>query len=135
MKKILTALLCLLFQHQMALCQSTENHTKPIAEIFTDFHFNFNDTSHTTGFEVNRAHLGYKFLSDNHFAGTLIVNIGTPDDLAPGSKPRRYAYFREASISYSDEKLTILFGITGTRLFDFQQKFWGKDMLPIPISQ
>jgi hypothetical protein len=111
---------------QAILCQVAEIHGKPVAEIFTDFHLNLNDTTQRTGFALNRAYLGYKFLPDSHFAGTIIINAGTPEDLAPGSEPRRYAFFREASISYTDQKLTLYLGITGTRLFDFQQKFWGK---------
>ena len=106
--------------------QTIETAGKPIAEIFTDFHLNINDTSKTTGFGLNRAHLGYDFFTDGNFSGTVIVNIGSPEDLAPGSKARRYAYFREASISYSKDNLKMSLGITGTRLFDFQQKFWGK---------
>ena len=38
-------------------------------------------------------------------------------------------YFREASVVYTKDKLTINFGIVSTRIFDFQQKFWGKRYL------
>jgi hypothetical protein len=55
-----------------------------------------------------------------------MVNLGNPEDLAAGAKHRRYAYFREASVSYTKDNLVISMGITGTRLFDYQQKFWGK---------
>jgi hypothetical protein len=98
----------------------------PVAEIFSNFHLNMNDESGTSGFDITRAHLGYVFTPDDHFSGSIIINPGTPDDLAPGSEPKRYAYFREASISYTDNDFKISFGITGTRLFSFQQKFWGK---------
>jgi hypothetical protein len=57
------------------------------------------------------------------------VNVGTPEDLAFGSIPRRYAYFREASVTYSKEKLAIHFGMVGTRIFEFQQGFWSKRYL------
>ncbi|HPT20760.1 MAG TPA: hypothetical protein PLR88_02350 [Bacteroidales bacterium] len=99
---------------------------KPVTEIFTDFHSNINDTSKTTGFGLNRAYLGYNFLPAGDFSGSIIVNIGSPDDLPSDAVHRRYAYFREASVSYSKDNLKINFGITSTRLFDFQQKFWGK---------
>jgi len=109
--------------------QTISTTGKPIAEIFTDFHLNINDTSKTSGFSLNRAYLGYQFIPDSHFSGTIIVNAGSPDDLPPGSIPRRYAYIREASLAYSNDMLKIAFGITGTRLFDYQQKFWGKRYL------
>lgn len=106
--------------------QTPEQKSKPIAEIFTDFHLNLNDSSKTSGFGLNRAYLGYNYVPEGPLSGTIILNIGTPDDLANGSKSRRYAYFREASVSYTAEKLKISMGITSTRIFEFQQKFWGK---------
>jgi opacity protein-like surface antigen len=126
MKKILLSLLVALSVCQIINSQTFDPQGKAITEIFTDFHLNLNDTSKTSGFGLNRAYLGYNFTPDKHFSGTIIVNAGKPDDLAPGSEPRRYSYFREASISYSNDKLKLSLGITGTRLFDFQQKFWGK---------
>lgn len=100
--------------------------SKPVAEIFTDFHLNLNDSTKTTGFGLNRAYLGYNYVPQGSISGTIILNIGTPDDLANGSTTHRYAYFREASVSYSAEKIRISLGMTSTRIFEFQQKFWGK---------
>ena len=98
----------------------------PTTEIFTDFHLNLDDTSKTTGFGLNRAYLGYRFLPENNISGSVILNAGVPDDLTTGTVTRRYAYLREASLSWEKEGLKITFGITGTRLFNFQQKFWDK---------
>ncbi len=126
MKKRLWIIIPLLLVFQIAYNQTVDSQGKPIAEIFTDFHLNLGDTSKTTGFALNRAYLGYSFPSANNFSGTVIVNVGKPEDLAPGSLPRRYAYFREASLNYTTGGFKITLGITGTRLFDFQQRFWGK---------
>ena len=116
------------------LAQTTDQTGKPIAEIFTDFHFNFNDTTKHTGFDLNRAYLGYQFLTEGNLSGKIIVNIGSPDELAEGSLSRRYAYFREASLTWSNDRLNISFGITSTKLFEFQQKFWGKRYIAKPYQ-
>lgn len=118
---IFTAIFC-----QQLDAQSVVIQGKPIAEIFTDFHCNLDDTTGTTGFGLNRAYLGYNFQPAGNFSGSIILNIGSPDDLPEGAVRRRYAHFREASITYAKNKLSISFGITDTHLFDFQQKFWGK---------
>ncbi len=97
---------------------------KPHAEIFTDFHNNISDT--TTGFGLNRALIGYSFLPVNNFSATVVVNIGSPEDLAPGSESRRYAFFREAFITYGLEKLSFNMGIVKTHLSDYQGRFLGK---------
>jgi hypothetical protein len=126
MKKTLTYLFISITGCMLFLSQSVFSQGKSITEIFTDFHYNLKDSSKTTGFGLNRAYLGYNFLPAGNFSGTIILNIGSPDELAPGSVRRRYSYFREASVTYAKDNLTIALGITGTRLFDFQQRFWGK---------
>jgi hypothetical protein len=125
-KRNLTLLLALFPLFHVTHSQSLENPGKPIVEIFTDLHVNLNDTSKTSGFGLNRAYFGYKFFPVNNFSATVILNIGTPEDLPLASVHRRYAYFREASVSYEKESLRISFGITSTRYFNYQQKFWGK---------
>lgn len=109
--------------------QNAVSESKAIAEIFADFHLNLNDTSKTTGYGVNRAYLGYNYIAENNFSAKLMVNLGSPDDLAIGTVRRRYAYFREASIIWSNEKLRMAFGLTDTRIFRYQQSFWGKRYL------
>lgn len=125
----LTLLLLILSQSRFADAQNLEMTGKPIAEIFTDFHVNLNDSMKTTGFGLNRAYFGYSFLPASNFSATIILNIGSPADLPSSAVPRRYAYIREASLSYSKDKLHLYFGITGTRIFEYQQKFWGKRYL------
>jgi len=129
MKKLLPLIIILSVRCQLLFNQTVVPQGHPVAEIFTDFHYIFNDTSKRTGFDLNRAHLGYNYKPEGNFSGTIIVNIGSPVDLAAGSKPRRYAYFREASILYSKNNMNLFFGLVSTRIFDFQQKFWGKRYL------
>jgi len=126
MKKILPVLVFTLLIFQAGHSQSIEPTGKPITEIFTDFHLNLNDTSGHTGFSLNRAYIGYQFMPDGKFTGKIVLNVGSPEDLAPGSAPHRYSFFRDASLSWSDGKLSITGGITSTKMFLFQQTFWGK---------
>lgn len=111
------------------LALNAQPQGKPTTEIFADYHyFNTKDTSLSTrsGFGLNRAFLGYIYQPDGNFTATVIVNVGTPSELPAGSKERRYAHFREASIAWTNEKLTLSFGMTTTRSLIFQQKFYGK---------
>jgi hypothetical protein len=126
MKNLLPVVFAVALLSQSAYGQTLETCGKPIVEIFTDFHINFNDTAKHTGFDLNRAYLGYHFIPGGKISAKIIINIGSPDDLAAGSVPHRYAFCREASLIWSDEKLTVSLGITGTRIFEFQQKFWDK---------
>jgi len=127
MKRLILKATVLLFLPLMLQSQELQLKGKPIVELFTDLHLNLNkDTLNTTGFGLTRAYFGYDFTLDENFSTTLIIDIGNPLDLALGSKSRRYAHFREASVRYTGEKLTLSAGISGTSIFSFQQKFWSK---------
>lgn len=102
---------------------------KPLTEIFADFHYyNTKDTSSTTrtGFGLNRAFLGYVYKPSGNITATLIVNVGNPTEGGQDAKERRNAHFREAHVDWTNNKLTLSFGMTPTRSLNFQQKFYGK---------
>jgi hypothetical protein len=126
MKKVIFSLILILTAGSLINGQTAEIQGKPIAEIYTDFHYNPLGGTKTSGFGLNRAYFGYNFLTSENFSALIRVEIGSPEDLAAGSKNRRYAYYRNASITYLKDNLNITFGITETKLFDYQQKFWGK---------
>jgi hypothetical protein len=128
-KRCLFLILGALLAHMCAIAQDQAGTGKPVAEIFTDFHYFPKDTLRTSGFAINRAHLGYSYNAGNNITAVIMVNIGLPEELAEGSIPRRYAYFREASVAYTTEKLTLNFGMINTRIFNYQQGFWGKRYL------
>lgn len=126
MKKILLLFSLLLFRSG-SLLLAQESPGKPIAEIFTDFHLNLNGpASATNGFSLNRAYFGYNYIFDKNFSSTIMINVGSPDDLVAGAKSRRYAFLREVSISYKEGNLNMSMGMIGTKVYTFQQKFWGK---------
>jgi len=103
---------------------------KPIGEIFADFHKKLNNSSATTGFDINRAYVGYGYVLDNNFTATVVANVsGSPNDMKGGSTRRRYAFLRYASVGWSNEKLNIAFGLTDTRIYSTQQRWWGKRYL------
>lgn len=126
MKKILPILIFVVVSLQYTYSQTIGLKGTPFTEIFTDFHLNLNDSAKTTGFGLERAYLGYNYIPGGNFSGSVILNIGSPDELPPGAEPRRYAFFREASMSWTNERINISFGITTTRITNYQQKFWGK---------
>ncbi len=126
MKGVLTFLVVLLVYYEVSYSQNPVIPGKPVMEIITDFHLDLNDTSKTTGFGLSRAYFGYNYLPAENFSCKIVLNIGTPEDLPKQASPRRYAFFREASVTYTKERVNISFGITTTRHFDFLQKFWGK---------
>ena len=76
MKRFFPLIFISLIGFQTANSQTDKIQGKPIAEIFTDFHYAINDSSKFTGFDLNRAYLGYKFMPEGDFYATVIVNVG-----------------------------------------------------------
>jgi hypothetical protein len=134
MKKIILFAAIIVSINNLLVSQNPEFKGLPVVEIFADFHLNAVKDTNTTGFSLNRAYFGYVYPLDKNFSASLILDIGTPEDLAKGSKPRRYAHFREASIGYAEGKLSLTLGISGTRIFKFQQTFWGKRYIAKPYQ-
>jgi hypothetical protein len=126
MKKFLLIHITLFVFSGFIYSQVQEGTGKPIMEIITDFHLDLNDTAKTTGFGISRAYFGYNYLPGNNFSCKIILNIGTPEDLPRPAAPRRYAFFREASVTYSKDKIKVSFGIVTTKHFIYLQQFWGK---------
>jgi hypothetical protein len=135
MKRLFLIAAFLLIFREISFSQSEVPASKPIAEIFTDFHVNLvKGSTNTTGFNLNRAFFGYDFAIDKNFFAVLILNVGSPDELSQGSKARRYAFFREASMNYANDKLNITMGMIKTRTFIFQQNWWGMRYLAKPFQ-
>jgi hypothetical protein len=126
MRKHLLSFIVLLLIVKAAAGQVTEFQGKTVAELFTDFHININDTSKLTGFALNRAYMGYQFMPGGKFSAKFVINAGSPDELSAGTVHHRYVFLREADLIWSDGKLTLTMGLTNTKLYEFQQTFLGK---------
>ncbi len=126
MKKFLLIHITLFVFSGFIYSQVQEGTGKPIMEIITDFHLDLNDTAKTTGFGISRAYFGYNYLPGKNFSCKIILNIGTPEDLPKPAAPRRYAFFREASVTYAKDKIKLSFGIVTTNHFDLPSAVLGK---------
>jgi hypothetical protein len=55
----------------------------------------------------------------------VVLDVGSPDDVSEFSKIRRYAYFKNASLTYQHGFFTLGFGLIDMRHFKLQEEFWG----------
>jgi hypothetical protein len=96
------------------------------ARIYT--HFNYSlapEDNPATAFEVRRAYFGYKRELDKHFSAEVKLDIGSIDDESEFALIRRYAYFKNAYLSYSTGNIKTWFGLMDMLQFKVQEKFWG----------
>jgi hypothetical protein len=131
----LIALFAACFMALNVAVAQTPGTGKPIVEIYADFHKTLDKTSGTTGFDINRAFLGYAYTLDNNFLARVVINgAGNPNEAGAGGARRRYAHLREAAVAWQNENLTLTFGLTETRLFQSQQRWWGKRYLAADVQ-
>lgn len=103
---------------------------KAFATIFANFHNGFSgEAVDEAAFELVRGYLGYEYIFSPQFYAKINLDVGSPNDLSPYSKLRRYAYFKNAYLRFSYNKLQIEFGLIGLKQFKLQEKIWERRYL------
>jgi hypothetical protein len=95
------------------------------AKIYTHFNYSLDSENPSTAFEIKRAYFGYKRDLDNYFSAEVKLDIGSIDDDSEYALIRRYAYFKNAYLSYSRGNVKTWFGLMDMLQFKVQEKFWG----------
>jgi hypothetical protein len=97
---------------------------KVSAKIYTHFNYSLDGES-STAFEVRRAYFGYSRDLDDNFSAAVKLDIGSIDDQSEFALIRRYAYFKNAYMSYRKGNIRTWFGLMDMLQFKVQEKFWG----------
>ena len=108
---------------------------KPFATIYANFHRGITGgATDEAAFELVRGYIGYEYQFSPEFYAKINVDVGSPDDLSPISKIRRYAYFKNAFLRYSQQKLQIEFGLISLKQFKLQEDVWERRYLMKTIA-
>ncbi|QZT37604.1 hypothetical protein K5X82_01630 [Halosquirtibacter xylanolyticus] len=94
---------------------------KPIVRIFADWHTGMGKVSNVSGFEIQRALLGYSYQFAPEWSGQVVFDTGNPKN---GSFEET-AYLRKAFISYRYSTFLASLGIIGMKQFKEQENNWG----------
>lgn len=97
----------------------------PILRIFANFHAGINEGNKQSAFELERAYIGYRMDLSRAFSMKVNLDVGSPDDISEFSKIRRYAYFKNACLTFKHSFLTVDFGLIDMQHFKLQEDFWG----------
>lgn len=108
---------------------------KPFATIYANFHRGFTGSAlDEAAFELVRGYLGYEYNFSPEFNARINLDVGSPDDLSPISRIRRYAYFKNAYLQYTQQKLQIEFGLISLKQFKLQEDIWERRYLMKTIA-
>lgn len=103
---------------------------KAFATIFANYHHGIAGTAkEEAAFELVRGYLGYEYSFSKEFYAKINLDVGSPNDVSPYSKLRRYAYFKNAFLRYSKNKLELEFGLISLKQFKLQEEIWERRYL------
>jgi hypothetical protein len=111
-----------------SLAQETDQEPPPgkiSAKIYSHFNYCLDREHPATAFEIKRAYFGYSRKLDEHFSAEVKLDIGSVDDISEFSLIRRYTYFKNAYVAYSNGNVKTWFGLMEMFQFNVQEKFWG----------
>ena len=97
---------------------------KPHVKVFSNFNYDLNSDDNNTyqAFEVKRAYLGYGYNLADNFSVKVTFDVGK------NSAGSSYTTFLKiAALNWkASDKLSLNFGMIGTKNFKFMEKAWGK---------
>lgn len=99
-----------------------EQKGKEIVQVFGNFHTGFGSENDDRGFELERSYLGYEYKLGKGLSVKGVMDIGKSSDV---SDYHRFAYIKNAMVSWKSGKLTLNGGLISTTQFNMQEKFWG----------
>lgn len=109
-------------------------HGAVSGKLYANFHTGGTSGAWNSEFEMTRAYFGYKYTLDKNFGAVVMLDIGSADDLkVAGNTIKRYAFFKNAYMSYKSDGLTMKFGIAGTYTMGLHDKFWGYRYISKPF--
>ena len=97
---------------------------KPHVKVFSNFNYDLNSDDNNTyqAFEVKRAYLGYGYDLADNFSVKVTFDVGKNN---AGSSYTTFLKIAALNWKASD-KLSLNFGMIGTKNFKFMEKAWGK---------
>lgn len=106
-----------------AVEKAAEYSGKPILTIFANYKAGLGEKSDISGFNLDRAFVGYEGTFSKGFSAKILVNIETVAD-ANGST-RFGTYLKNAQIDWKRNGLSVSAGLVNLRQFSEQENFWG----------
>lgn len=131
MRKILFLILLVLFGFlSFPQDQAFKSPGSGFAVIFANYHHGITGiTSNESAFELVRGYIGYEYNFSPGFYAKINLDIGSPEDLSDYAKERRYAYFKNAYLRYTQNKIKIEFGLIGLKQFKLMEQVWERRYL------
>lgn len=124
-KTLLLTLAIFAFLYSTSQEETFQPSGNPFAVIFANFHQGINKvSSEESAFELVRGYIGYEYTFSPNFYAKINLDIGSPEDLSEYAKARRYAYFKNAFLRYTQNRFEVEFGLISLREYKLMEQIW-----------
>lgn len=96
---------------------------KPILTVFADYKAGLGNVNDVSGFNLNRAFIGYEASLPKGFSAKVVMNIET--NATDDGKTKFGAYIKNAQINWKKDGFSTSFGLVNLNQFSVQENAWG----------
>ncbi len=113
----------------MAVCSAQEPGQtapikgKPILTVFADYKAGLGHVNDVSGFNLNRAFIGYEASLPKGFSAKVVLNVETY--ATEDGKTKFDAYLKNAQVNWKKNAFSVALGLVNLNQFSVQENAWG----------
>lgn len=130
MKRTLLSLIFALFLvgNSLFAQEQTEEFkpsARPVITVFANYHAGLGSNNDLSGFELNRAYLGYTFELAPDLSGSAVLDAAVSSAEKSGESQQREVYIKNVFLTWKKNNFILNGGLVKTLQFALTEKFWG----------
>ena len=127
MKKIVLFIISLFIGFEVCSAQKAEqtfpNTGKPILTVFTNYKAGLGNVNNVSGFNLDRAFVGYEGFFAKGFSAKIVMNVETQSD--DNGNTKFNGYLKNAQVDWRGYVFFVSAGLVNLKQFSEQENCWG----------
>lgn len=127
MRKIVLFITSLFIGFEVCSAQKTEQTFpitgKPILTVFTNYKAGLGNVNNVSGFNLDRAFVGYEGFFAKGFSAKVVMNVETQSD--DNGNTKFNGYLKNAQVDWRGYGFFVSAGLVNLKQFSEQENFWG----------
>lgn len=127
MRKIVLFIISLFIGFEVCSAQKAEQTFpitgKPILTVFTNYKAGLGNVNNVSGFNLDRAFVGYEGFFAKGFSAKVVMNVETQSD--DNGNTKFNGYLKNAQVDWRGYGFFVSAGLVNLKQFSEQENFWG----------
>lgn len=96
---------------------------RPILTVFSNYKVGLGNVNKVSGFNLDRAFVGYEAFFDQGFSAKVVMNVETK--ISEDDNTEFGTYLKNAQINWTKKSFALSLGLVNLKQFSFQENVWG----------